>query len=70
MLVPSGSAATCCVEMLCSQLCRSGPVSGKHPAVRAVDDDGFGGRGPLFTQRIAVMPHGAGVGSGSGDWYC
>ena len=69
LLVPSGSSRRVAWRWLCSQLCRSGPVSVQHPAVRAVDDDGFGGRGPLLTQRIAVMPHGAGVGSGLGGGY-
>ena len=39
-------------------------------AVRAVDHDGFVCRRPLLAERVAVMPDGAGVGSGVGRGNC
>ena len=41
----------------------------QHAAVGAVDDDGIGGGGTLFTERIAVMPDGTGIGSGIGGGH-
>jgi hypothetical protein len=37
-----------------------------HRPMRAIDDDGPGGRGPLFAERVAVVPDCAGVGPGFG----
>ena len=42
----------------------------QHGAVRAVDHDGFVGGRALLAERVAVMPDGAGVGSGVGRGNC
>ena len=42
----------------------------QHGPVRAVDDDGLIGGRALLAERVAVMPHGTGVGSGLGGGHC
>ena len=70
VLAPSGSSLTCWVEMLCSQVCRSAPVSVSTRAVRPVHQRGTGFGGALLAERIAVMPDGAGVGAGFRGGNC
>ena len=47
-------------------------TSGQHQRrpVRTIHHDGFVGRRALLAERIAVVPDGAGVGSGVGRGYC
>jgi hypothetical protein len=42
----------------------------QHGPVRAVDHDGLVGGRALLAERVAVMPHGTGVGSGVGRRHC
>ncbi len=42
----------------------------QHGPMRTVDYDGLIGGRALFAERVAVMPDGAGVGSGVGRVHC
>ena len=42
----------------------------QHGAVRAVDDDGLIGGRALLAKRVAVVPHGTGVGSALWRGHC
>ena len=66
MTAPSGRSLTCWVEMVCSQLLAVVAGQREHGAVGTVHHDGAVGGGPLFAERVAVVPDGAGVGPVSG----